>query len=63
MLPDSIVEETRAIRDEYARQLNYDVRAIHRDLKAREQASGRKFVSFPPREIPAALVPADMARK
>jgi dolichol-phosphate mannosyltransferase len=46
---DSVVEEVRQIRDAYARQFGYDLKAIHRDLKAKEQASGRQVVSFPPR--------------
>ena len=46
---DSVVQEVREIRDAYARQFGYDLDAIHRDLKAQEQASGRQVVSFPPR--------------
>jgi hypothetical protein len=46
---DSIVQEVREIRDAYAKQFGYDLKAICRDLKAQEQASGRKIVSFPPR--------------
>ena len=46
---DSVVQEVREIRDAYARQFGYDLDAIHRDLKAKEQASGRRVVSFPPR--------------
>ena len=46
---DSVVQEVREIREAYARQFGYDLDAIHRDLKAKEQASGRQVVSFPPR--------------
>jgi hypothetical protein len=46
---DSVVQEVRRIRDEYARQFGYDLKSICRDLKAQEQASGRQVVSFPPR--------------
>ena len=46
---DSVVQEVREIREAYARQFGYDLDAIHRDLKAQEQASGRQLVSFPPR--------------
>jgi hypothetical protein len=46
---DSIVQEVREIREAYARQFGYDLKAIHRDLKAQEKASGRQVVSFPPR--------------
>jgi hypothetical protein len=51
MWRDPIVEEVRAIRDRYAKQFNYDLRAIQRDLKAREQASGRKLVRLSPRRV------------
>jgi hypothetical protein len=49
MKMDSIVREVREIREAYARQFGYDLKAIHRDLKAQEQASGRQVVSLPPR--------------
>jgi hypothetical protein len=37
------------IREAYAREFGYDLRAIHCDLKRQQQASGRQFVSLPPR--------------
>ena len=46
---DSVVQEVREIREAYARQFGYDLQAIHRDLKAQEQAGGRRVVSLPPR--------------
>lgn len=46
---DSIVKEVREIREAYAKQFGYDLKAIHRDLKAQEQASGRRVVSLPQR--------------
>ena len=46
---DSVVKEVREIREAYARRFGYDLDAMHHDLKAKEQASGRKVVSFPPR--------------
>ena len=46
---DSVVQEVREIREAYAKRFGYDLEAIHRDLKAKEQASGRQVVSFPPR--------------
>lgn len=49
MCQDPIVEEVRALREAYAEEFDYDLWAIHRDLKAQEAASGRKVVSFPPR--------------
>jgi hypothetical protein len=46
---DSVVREVREIREAYAKQFDYDLGAIHRDLKAQEQACGRKIVSLSPR--------------
>ena len=46
---DDILREVRKERDAYAKQFGYDLEAIHRDLKALEQASGRRVVSLPRR--------------
>ena len=44
-----MLQEVREIREAYAKQFDYDLQAIHRDLKQQEQTGGRKVVSFPPR--------------
>ena len=44
---DPIIAELRAVRDEHAARFNYDVKAIFRDLHARQAASGRKYVRYP----------------
>ncbi len=49
MTDDPIVAEIRKIRNEHAAQFNYDLDAIYRDLKAKEKASGRRYVRFQPR--------------
>ncbi len=49
MIDDPIVDEVRAARDQYARQFNYDLDAICRDLQQKQVQSGRKLVTFPPR--------------
>ena len=46
---DDLLGEVRRVREAYAKQFGYDLQAIHRDLKAQEQASGRQVVSLPPR--------------
>ena len=51
MWKDPIVEEVRAIRDAYARQFNYDLEAICRDLKEQEVKSGWAVISLPPKRI------------
>ena len=49
MRDDPIVEEVRRIRDEYAKQFGYDLRAIAADLRKREQAHCDRLVTFPPK--------------
>ena len=49
MTDDPIVAEVRKARDDYAKQFHYDLDAICRDLQQKEQQSGRKLVSFPPK--------------
>jgi hypothetical protein len=50
MWRDTIVDETRKAREEYAARFNYDLEAIYRDLKEKEEKSEREVVSLPPRE-------------
>ena len=49
MWNDPIVAEVREVREAHAEKHNFDLEAIYRDLKAKEQASGRRFVRYPPR--------------
>ncbi|MBI4607064.1 MAG: hypothetical protein HY721_34300 [Planctomycetes bacterium] len=49
MFRDPIVEEVRAIRDQFAARHNYDLDAIVRALKKASEESGRQVVSLPPR--------------
>lgn len=58
---DSLVQEIRTIREEYARQFDFDLQAIHRDLKEQEKASGRQVVSLPPRR-PKAARPLEVSK-
>ena len=51
MWKDPIVEEVRAIRDAYAKQFDYDLEAIFRDLKEKEDKSHREFILIPPNRI------------
>jgi len=50
--PDPIIDEVRRVRDAYAAQFNYDLRAIFEDLKRQERESGRKFTTYEPKRIP-----------
>jgi hypothetical protein len=49
---DPIVEEVRKVRNEHAARFNYDLKAIYRDLKEQELASGRRYVRFTPEPFP-----------
>ncbi len=51
MAIDSIVAEVRRAREAYAKQFNYDVQAMWRDLKERQHKSGRKVVALTPKRI------------
>lgn len=51
MWKDQIVAEIRRYREEYAARFNYDMDAIFRDLCEKEQKSGRKVVSLPPKRV------------
>ena len=46
---DPVIAEVRAVREQHAARFDYDVRAIFRDLRARQEASGRKYVRYPSR--------------
>ena len=48
---DPIIVEVRAIREEHAARFGYDVKAIFKDIRARQEASGRKCVRYPARRI------------
>ena len=47
---DPIVAEIRATRDKHAAQFVYDLDAIFRDIREKQKASGREYVTFPPRK-------------
>ncbi|MFH1921048.1 MAG: hypothetical protein ABIP48_14355 [Planctomycetota bacterium] len=54
---DPIVAGVRAARDKHAAQFGYDLKEIFRDIKAKQQASGRKFVRYPSRPAVATTTP------
>jgi hypothetical protein len=49
MEQDPILEELHRVREEYAARFNYDLRAIYRDLKAREERGEFMVVHHSPR--------------
>jgi hypothetical protein len=46
MIDDSIVEEVRKHRQEYAAQFKFNIRAIAEDARKHERKRGRRLVSF-----------------
>ena len=58
--PDPIIAEVWAIRRAYAAQFDYDVEAMFRDIRAKQEASGREYVRLPARRPdPAGEDPAE----
>ncbi len=51
MWTDPIVEEVRQIKRAISAEFNHDLDALCRSLIARQESSGRTYVSFPPRPI------------
>ncbi len=51
MWTDPIVAETRSLRDEYARQFDYDADAIFEDLIKKQAMHPERVVSLPPRKV------------
>ncbi len=49
MKNDPIVEEVRRVREAYAKQFQFNLRAIAADLRKKEEAHSDRLVSFPPR--------------
>jgi hypothetical protein len=62
MFRDSIVEEVRKAREEYAKQFNFNLRDMIADLQRRQRESGRKTVSFPPKRRPMAADTTDRSK-
>jgi hypothetical protein len=56
-MTDSIIEEIRAIREQYAASLDYDLDRIYADLKARQEkhAADGWVVISPPANPPSKL--------
>ncbi len=62
MWQDPVVAETRALRDEYARQFNYDINEIFKDLMAKQAAHPERVVAFPPRKPSVSAVLAQSGK-
>ena len=51
MIPDPIVEEVRALRDEIAKEHEYDIDSIFQTLQRLDSTSPVQHVSLPPRRV------------
>lgn len=51
MITDPIVEEVRAVRDEIARENQYDVDAIFATLRKAEAESSTHHITLPPQKV------------
>ena len=50
-MPDTIIQEIRKTRDEYARQFNYDLHQMCLDLRCEQELSGATVVTFSTKTI------------
>ena len=50
MWKDPVVEDVRAIRDEYARSFDYDLGKICKDLRRQQAEAAREVVTLPPKK-------------
>ena len=48
---DAIVDEVRKAREDYARQFDFDLDAMCRDLRRRQEATGNRAVSLPKQPV------------
>lgn len=51
MTLDPIIDDVRAIRDQLAREHDYDVEALFATLRALEASSEREHRTFPPQRV------------
>ena len=51
MWKDPVVEEVRAIRDEYARSFDYDLGKICKDLRRQQAEAAEEVVTLPPKRL------------
>jgi hypothetical protein len=57
---DPIIEEIHAVREELARQADYDLYKMFEAARARQAASGRKAVRLPPKKVETFRPPSEI---
>lgn len=60
-MPDTIIQEIRKTRDEYARQFNYDLHQMCLDLRREQELSGATVVTFSTKAIQTKLAQVGQA--
>jgi hypothetical protein len=50
-MDDPWIEELRRHREEYAARFNYDIHKMVEDLRKRERASGREYITLPSKSL------------
>ncbi|MEI8373948.1 MAG: hypothetical protein WCJ35_14055 [Planctomycetota bacterium] len=60
---DPIVAEVRKVREEYARQFNFDLHAMCEDLRRKQKLSGGPVVSFPKKPVRTLAIGGTAKRK
>lgn len=56
MRQDNIINEIHQIRERYAKQFNFDLKAMCEDLREKQGKSGRVVVAFPPKRVQPLVV-------
>jgi hypothetical protein len=51
MRQDNIINEIHQIREKYAKQFGFDLKAMCADLREKQKKSGRIVVAFPPKRV------------
>ncbi|MDQ6630793.1 MAG: hypothetical protein M3Y82_03435 [Verrucomicrobiota bacterium] len=49
-MKDEIISEVRKVREQFAADFHYDIKAMCAELKRREKTSGKKFVDLSARK-------------
>ena len=60
---DPIIAELRAVRNTHAACFDYDISAIFRDLRKRQEKSGRKYALYSDRRLETQFIDSKSARK
>ena len=51
MTQDTIIQEIRRYRDEFAKKFHYEIKSMGRDIRKRQAQSGRKVVERSPKPV------------